>query len=789
MIGQTLGHYRVVEKIGAGGMGVVYRAHDERLDRDVALKVLPAGTLADEAARKRFCKEALALAKLNHPNIGTLHDFDTQDGVDFLVMEYIPGVTLSDKLAGGALPEKEIARLGVQLAEGLAAAHEQGVVHRDLKPGNLRLTPDGRVKILDFGIAKLVRPATATAATESFTETQAVAGTLPYMAPEQLRGEQADHRSDLYSFGVILYGMATGRHPFQEKLATALADDILHKPPAPPGRLNPELSPRLEEIILKCLEKEPENRYQSAKELLVDLRRLGAPTSLEVVPAPRRLGTRRGAVLVAGIGLVAILAMLFGLNVRGWRERLLGRAGTSRIRSLAVLPLANLSGDPEQEYFADGMTEALITELAQISALRVISRSSVMQYKGKQKPLPEIAKALNVDAVVEGSVQRAGKRVRITAQLVDARRDRHLWAQSYERDLSDILTLQDEVARAIATEIQVKLTPHEQTRLASARPVNPEAHEAYLLGRFYWNTRTQEGLEKALAYFQQALEKDPHYAPAYAGMADYYSILPFYSRSTPKEVFPKAKAAALKALEIDNTLAEAHAALAYTMAYYDWDWAGAEREFKRAIELNPNSNTAHQAYSRLLSVTGRPEEAQAEMQGAQELDPLSLLPLGNMAMLSYFGGQYDLAIKQLQRTLELDPNFPVAPWGMGLAYEQKGMYEEAIAAFQRAESIAGGSPNVAASLGHAYAVSGRRREAEKIIAELKEQSKKKYVSSYQIALIYAGLGEKNQAFAWLQKAYEERSTLLAYFEMDPRLAPLRSDPRFQDLLRRIGLPP
>jgi len=765
MIGQTLGHYRILEKIGAGGMGVVYRAHDERLERDVALKVLPAGTLADEAARQRFHKEALALSKLNHPNIATIHDFDTQDGVDFLVMEHIPGITLNEKLMQGPLGEKEIARMGMQMAEGLAAAHEQGVIHRDLKPGNLRVTPDARLKILDFGLAKLVRPMNETAPPRSLTETEARAGTPLYMAPEQQRGEKADSRTDIYAAGLVLLQMATGELPRVRGRA-----------------LGGKVSPGLERIVTKCLEDDPELRYQSAKELLVDLRRLGAPAP------PRRLSRR--AVLVATAALAA-LVVLVGLNVGGLRDqlaRLMGIAGPPRIQSLAVLPLENLSGDPEQEYFADGMTEAVITDLSKISALKVISRTSVMQYKGVKKPLPEIARELHVDAVVEGSVLRAGDRVRITAQLIHAPTDTHLWAESYERDLRDVLALQSEVARAIATEIQVKLTPQEQTRLASARPVNPEAHEAYLLGRFYWNTRTQEGLEKALAYFQQALEKDPHYAPVYAGIADYYSILPFYSRSSPKEVFPKAKAAALKALEIDNTLAEAHAALAYTMAYYDWDWAGAEREFKRAIELNPNSNTVHQAYSRLLSVTGRLDEAMAEMRRAQELDPLSLLPTGNLAMLAYFGGRYDRAIAQLQKTLEMDPKFPVAHWGIGLAYEQKGQYERAIAAFEKAKAIAPDSLNTKASLGHAYALQGKRREAEKIIAELKDQSKQKYVSSYQVAVIYAGLGERDRALEWLEKAYEERSTLLAYFEMDPRLDPLRGEPRFQALLRRMNFP-
>ncbi len=523
MIGKTLGHYRILEKIGAGGMGVVYRAHDERLDRDVALKVLPAGSLTDESARKRFRKEALALAKLSHANIAPIYDFDTQDGTDFLVMERVGGQSLAQRLAAGSLAEKEVATLGAQIAAALEEAHDQGIIHRDLKPANVLLTPKGQAKVLDFGLAKLLRPVSSTT-TESFTETQATAGTLPYMAPEQLRGETADARTDLFAAGIVLYEMSTGQRPFREAIVSRLTDAILHQPPVPPRALNARISSELERIILKCLEKEPENRYQSAKELGVDLRRLAAPSAMPVavIPAPRPKISLRRAVLSGGVAVVLLLAVIASVNVGAWRARLLGRAASPNIESLAVLPLANLSRDPEQEYFADGMTEALITDLSKISALKVISRTSVMQYKGVKKPLPEIARELGVDGVIEGSVQRSGGQVLITAQLIRAATDTHLWAESYERELRDVLALQSEVARAIASEIKVKLTPQEQTRLASARPVNPHAYELYLKGRFYWSKRTDEGLKKSVGYFNQALEEDPTYALAWAGLADTY---------------------------------------------------------------------------------------------------------------------------------------------------------------------------------------------------------------------------------------------------------------------------
>ena len=519
-VGLELGHYRIVEKIGAGGMGEVYRASDEHLARDVAIKVLPPGTLLDESARKHFRKEALILSQLNHPSIATIYDFDTQQGVDLLVMEYIPGITLSEKVAVGALPEKEVLRLGVQLAEGLAAAHEHGIVHRDLKPGNLRLSSDGRLKILDFGLAKLWHPVTASAATESLSETQTMAGTLPYMAPEQLLGEEIDARTDIHAAGAVLYEMATGQRPFRDVEHSHLIGSILRRPPRPLTALNPKLSPELERIIEKCLEKEPENRYQSAKELAIDLRRLAMPTS--ALPAAgshtrARHNQRWYLIPAATITAILIVAGVLVWNSHDLRDRLLNRAGSSRIQSLAVLPLANLSGDSSQDYFADGMTEALITNLSKIRALKVISRTSVMQYKGARKPLPQIARELGVDGILEGSVQRSGGRVLVTAQLISAATDTHLWAETYERDLRDVLVLQSEVASSVAREIRVALTPEESKHLGSAHQVNPDAYESYLKGRFHWYKLSKEELDNAERYFQLALEKDPSYALAARG--------------------------------------------------------------------------------------------------------------------------------------------------------------------------------------------------------------------------------------------------------------------------------
>ena len=503
MIGRTLGHYRIVEKIGAGGMGEIYRARDEQLDRDVALKVLPPGMLKDEKARRRFRNEALLLAKLNHPNIATVHEFDTEDGADFLVMECVAGTSLAQKLETGPLPEKELLLIATQVAQALEEAHERGIVHRDLKPGNIVIAAKDRAKVLDFGIAKLLRPAGDTDPTQSITAAHSGAGTLPYMSPEQLRGEAAGARSDIFSFGAVLYEMATGRRPCEETLPSRLIDAIVRERPVPPRLLNPKISSELERIILKCLEKEPENRYQSAKELEVDLRRLQTPSAVPLTiaapttPSPSLAkGTK-----VASVAIAIVLVLALVLGIRWWRERRAPLSSSTPIQSLAVLPLENLSGDPQQEYFAQGMTEELTTQLAQISALRVISRTSVTQYKNAKQSLPELGKRLHVDAVVEGSVMREGDNVRITAQLIEVSTDKLLWAQSYDRNLTDVLSLQEEVARAVASEVKVTLTPDEKARLASAQAVNPKAHDDYLEGS-YLNKGTSSQQRKALRVFR-----------------------------------------------------------------------------------------------------------------------------------------------------------------------------------------------------------------------------------------------------------------------------------------------
>ena len=791
MIGRTISHYQIVGKLGEGGMGVVYRARDERLERDVALKALPEGAFTDEAARRRFRKEALALSRLNHPNIATVFDFDSEDGVDFLVMEYVEGVSFAHRIESGALSEREVASLGAQIAQALEEAHDHGVVHRDLKPGNIMLTPKGRVKVLDFGLAKLLQAGQDLEGTESLTQTRAMAGTLPYMAPEQLQGEAADLRSDIHAVGAVLYEMATGQRAFREELTSRLIDTILHHPPISPRAVNRKVSPDLERIILKCLEKSPDDRYQSAKDLEVDLRRIATGSTTSTMGPAKTAGRRlRRTAVLAGLGTLGLAAILIGTNARGAWDRLTGWGRPPQIRSLAVLPLENLSRDPDQEYFADGMTDAVITDLAKISALRVISRTSVMRYKRTQKSIPEVAKELNVDAVIEGSIERSENRVRITAQLIRATTEQHLWAEAYDRDMHDVLRVQEEIARTIAHEVQIELTPQEQALLTKGRSADPEAYELYLKGRFFWNKRTQQSTERAISLFHQAIEKDTQYASAYSGLADCYILFGIsfdVGSLSPTQAFPQAKAAAEKALQLDDTLAEGHNSLAYVKLLYDWDWQGSETEFKRALALNPGYANAHHWYAHLLVASGRADEALAESKRALNLDQLSPIMNVHLGWHYIYARQYDLASVQLHKALELDPNYSLANWYLGWVYEQEGKYAEALQVMRQAQAFLQGNTALVADIAHVYAVSGDKSAALKILNQLKQSSQRTYVNSFEIALIYVALGEKHEAIQWLEKAYAERSDFLIYLGVDPRLDSIRSDPQFVDLTRRVGL--
>ena len=783
MIGRTLGHFLILEKIGSGGMGEVYRAHDEHLERDVAVKVLPPGMLADDAARKRFRQEALALSKLNHPNIATVHDFVSEAQADFLVMECVPGTTLAEKLATGPLPEKDILALGIQLAEGLAAAHDQGVIHCDLKPGNLRITPERRLKVLDFGLARFLGAAGDSGPTQTEALVRDAAGTLPYMPPGQLNGAPPETRSDLYSAGAVLYEMATGQRLFpHEREPQRQLVAILHQAPRPPRALNPHISPGLESIILKCLEKDPDHRYQSAREMVADLRRLGAGTSLINVVAAVATRRSRRNLLIASLSAVCLVALAL---VGSWWWMRHRSAAIQTVHSLAVLPFTNFSNDPEQQYFVDGMTDSLITDLGQTGALRVISRTSVMQYRDPKKPAGEIARELQVDAVVEGSVWRSGEQVRVTARLIQAATDAQIWSRSYEKDVRDLLSLQRDLAGAIASEIKVTITPQEQPQLADGHTLNPEAYEAYLKGNYLvQGSPAQKRL--AEQEFERAIRLDPKYAPAYAGLADFYWS---NAQISPSEAMPKAREYVLTALRLDPSLGHAHRTLGIIRFYGDWDWAAAEAALKRAIELNPNDAESHRTYAYYLSARGDAEGALAQARQAEQLDPLSLISRITTGWVYYYAGQYQPAVEQCRKALELDANSAGAHDCLASSFTMLGMHQEAIAHGKQAAALWGNEPSRAAGLGRAYARAGDKAAARGVLREMLERSSRSYVPPYLIATVLVSLDEQQQALTWLERALSDRDRYLVLLNVDCAFKPLRKDQRFLDLARRVGFPP
>ncbi|MBI3004732.1 MAG: protein kinase [Ignavibacteriales bacterium] len=772
MIGKTILHYKILEQLGEGGMGVVYKALDLKLDRHVALKFLPPHLLKSQEDVTRLEQEARALSTLNHPNIATIHDIEQPEGQVFLDLEYLPGGTLRTKLeefkeSGRSFSTQRILRYGVEILEGLSHAHRRGIIHRDVKTDNMMLTDDGRVKITDFGLAKFKGKPTL--------EKGHTVGTVAYMSPEQIRGEEIDHRSDLFSFGIVLFELLTGQFPFRGEHEAAFGYSILNEAPLSGKSLRPDMPESLEGIIARCLQKRKEDRYQSADEVLHELRTV--LHRAEGYAIPKNLARVLRPLVVAVLLLVLV----------GGYFLLKSPSGVPAQQSIVVLPFANLSDAKDDEYFSRGMTEDIITQLSKTSNLRIISFTSSLDREGKtQKIQSEVSKS-GVTAVLQGSVRKAENRARITAQLMDAVSNATLWAETYDRELKDIFDVQNEVASRIASALQSKLSSNEPPEPASAQKEDIEAYNLYLQGRYFWNKRTAEGLNKAIEYFQLAIEKDPSYARGYAGLADAYVVLASNTFAPPNDVMPKAKAAATKALSLDNALTEAHASLAMVAFWFEWDKATAEREFKKAIELNPNYATARQWYAWFLATTGHSKEAIQEITKARDLEPLSLIINTEVGAIHYFAGSFEQEIEHYRRTLEMDPTFALAHMHLGFAYLADENYGDAIRELESAVRLSDNNPTMVAALGSALAEADKRDLAEQFFALLVKMSKEKYVSPAHLAGLSAALGRKDEAISYLNKALDERSTSLVWIKMGRGFASLRSDPRFTTFLAKITL--
>lgn len=759
-----LDRYQVLAPLGAGGMGEVYRARDLRLGREVAVKVLPEHLSQDVDALARFEREARAIAALSHPNLLAIYDFGADRGVSFAVTELLHGGTLRAALANGGMPWRRAADVGAAMADGLAAAHSRGIVHRDLKPDNVFLTAEGRVKILDFGLARWVRDAaaegdpTSAPTTPDPTRPGTVLGTVGYMSPEQVRGEATGAASDVFAFGCVMHEMLTGRPVFSGGTAFERMAAILRDEAPPPSLLTPDVPTEIDRLVASCLEKSAARRPASAAELATRLRALASAGASDPTIATSPMSAASAARVAAKRG--------------------------PRVKALAVLPFVNPSGDPDIEYLTEGITESLINALSQLRKLRVMARSTMFRYRGDADP-QQVGRDLGVTTVLSGKIAPHGAVLSISVELVDASNGWRLWGARYDRPIGDLLSVQEEIAREITTNLKLTLGPDQKKKLSRRHAADRDAYPLYLKGRYHWNKSTVPSIRKAIEYFELAIEKDPTYALAWAGVSDCYAALGMdrYAALPPREAIPKAKAAARKALEIDDSLAEAHTSLAYARTL-DWEWAGAEEEFRRAIQLNPEYALAHHFYGFLLGSRGRSEESLAEFRLALEIDPLSLIINADYGWAHYCARRYDEAIEILTKTLDMDARFPQAYLWLGLAYMGKGLFDQSVAAFEEGARLTGGSPTMVAGQGAALALSGRSEETEKILAGFEERAKTEYVPMATMVQLNMYAGNVDRAYEWLEKAFAYRASFMVPLRVYPFFDPLRGDPRFMDIVRR-----
>ena len=832
-----LGRYQIRSLLGAGGMGEVYLAQDTSLNRKVALKVLPVDLASNQDRMRRFKQEATSAASLNHPNIAHIYEIGEANGVNFIAMEYVDGVTLRDKIRNEDEELSKLLRIMQHVAEGLAKAHDAGIIHRDLKPDNIMITSDGHAKILDFGLAKLIEPQTSSGSEEPTILQQhstpgLILGTMGYMSPEQAQGKTKEigHRSDIFSFGCILFEVITGRKAFSGQDQIDVLNKIIREPVASLATYNPSAPADLQRIVRRCLAKDPEQRYQDIKDVAIELKEvrrelqesgIGATvppvssasseaqtilnsdtTRVQSQPrtaeSPVSAATRASSAefivneikrhkTAALIGAALVLIVAVAATV-GFRSYFHARNTEVAVESIAVIPFMNQDKDPNSEWISDGLTESIINNLTQLPNLKVIARSSVFHYKGRETDPIAVGKELGVRAVLTGRLMHRGDTMLISAELIDIRDNKQLWGDKYERQLADMLSVQREIAREITNNLRPTLSGVEQSRMEKQYTANAEAFQLYLKGRFYWNKRTGPDLERAIPFFQDAIAKDPNYALAYSGLADTYALIAAYTTQPPREVMPKAKEAALKALALDDNLAEAHASLGQITAYYDYDFVTAEREYRRAIELNPNYASAHQWYAEHLAAMRRNEEALAEIRRALELDPMSVIMNRIYADILVDGHKFDEAIQQYKRTLELDANFPTAHYFIARAYEAKGMYDEAVKEYTAASQLGIAMAAVVGKAPEVYKQSGWKAYLQFNVEQLVEKASDRRFSPFVIATFYARADRKDEAIQWLEKGYEERDFRMTLISVAFELDGMRSDPRFKELVRRMGLP-